>query len=214
LADVGFSTYTGDLTLPAFKNDVEQAMIAYFGTSAVDRGTKAIHIAESGSRLPADVVPCVTERTWTSSAHYNDGIRLLNDRDPEERIVNYPKQHLEQGTRKNDQTSRRYKRVVRILKRLENEMVENGRIEAVPSFLIESSIWNVPNPKFDASSWGGRVQNALAHIFNGTLTAECVQSDDWLEANALKFLFAGGQNWTADDAHEFAAQAWDYIGFA
>lgn len=213
IQDLGLTPYTGDATLSGFKDDVEHALIAYFGAGSVDRGSKAIRVAENTGRLPADVVPCVTERSWTSRTGYNDGIRLYNDRNPAERIVNYPKQHLEQGTRKNDATSRRYKRVVRILKRLENEMVEGGVIEAVPSFLIESSVWNVPNSKFDASTWKGRVRAALAHIFNETLNDGCVTSDDWLEANAIKFLFWSGQNWTYQDAHEFASKAWDYIGF-
>ncbi len=213
IQDLGLTPYTGDATLAGFKDDVEQALIAYFGAGAVDRGSKAIRVAENTGRLPADVVPCVAERTWTSRTGYNDGIRLLNDRKPTERIVNYPKQHLEQGKAKNDATSRRYKRVVRILKRLENEMVDEGVIEVVPSFLIESSVWNVPNSGFDAPSWKGRVRTALAHIYNETRTSDCVTSDDWLEANAIKYLFYTGQNWSYTDAHKFASKAWDYIGF-
>jgi hypothetical protein len=213
IQDVGLTPYTGDATLAGFKDDVERALVAHFGTAAVDRGSKAIRVNESAGRLPADVVPCVTERTWTSRVGHRDGIRLLNDRNPSERIVNYPKQHLEEGTKKNDATSRRYKRVVRILKRLENEMVEKGVIEVVPSFLIESSVWNVPNTDFEAATWRGRVRAALAHIYNETRTSGCVTSDDWLEANAIKFLFFEGQNWSYEDAHKFASKAWDYVGF-
>lgn len=213
LADVGVTPYTGDATLAGFKDDIEQALLAYFGGESVDRGNMAIRVAENSGRLPADVVPCVTERTWKTRGTYNQGIRIRSDREPDKRIINYPQQHLDQGTRKNDATARRYKRVVRILKRLENEMVDEGAIEEVPSFLIESSIWNVPNEKFDASTWKGRVRAALAYIFNETLTADCVTSDDWLEANAIKFLFWSGQSWTYADAHRFASKAWDYIGF-
>jgi hypothetical protein len=83
----------------------------------------------------------------------------------------------------------------------------------VPSFLIESSVWNAPNSGFDAPSWKGRVRAALAHIYNETRTANCVTSDDWLEANAIKYLFYSGQNWSYTDAHEFASKAWDYVGF-
>lgn len=213
LSDVGVTPYEGDASLAGFKGDVERALIAHFGAEAIDRGSKAIRVAENTGRLPADVVPCVTERTWTDRGTYRQGIRLRNDRLPGERIINYPKQHLEEGTSKNDKTARRYKRVVRILKRLENEMVDEGKIEKVPSFLIESSVWNVPNGHFDVDSWTGRVRNALAHIFNGTRNDECFRSEDWLEANALKFLFFDGQNWTYDQAHTFASAAWSYIGF-
>ena len=213
LGDVGFTVYRGGATLAGFKDDVEHALIAYFGSEAVDRGSKAIRVAENTARLPADVVPCVTERTWTSRWTSHDGIRLLSDRDPDERIINYPKQHLERGTEKNDETSRRYKRVVRILKRLENEMVEEGVIEVVPSFLIESSVWNAPNSGFDAATWKSRVRAVLVHVYNETRSDDCVTSDEWLEANAIKYLFYSGQNWKYTDAHEFASKAWDYIGF-
>lgn len=214
LADVGVTPYTGDATLAGFKDAVESALIDGFGSAAVDRGGKAIHVAENTGQLPADVVPCVTERTWTDRGTYHDGIRLRDDRAPHTQILNYPEQHLSEGIAKNDLTKRRYKRVVRILKRLENEMVDAGAIATVPSFLIESLVWNVPNRHFEVSGWLSCVQNALAHIFNGTRSATCVQSDDWLEASALKYLFFDGQNWTPEQAHNFAAVAWDYVGFA
>jgi hypothetical protein len=213
LSDVGVTPYTGDATLAGFKDDVQRALVAYFGADLVERGNKAIRVVENGGRLPADVVPCVAERTWTSQGRYNEGVRLQSDSDPALQIVNYPQQHLDEGTRKNDRTSRRYKRVVRILKRLENEMAKTGVIDVVPSFLIESSVWNVPNDKFEVDSWVDRVRNALAHIYNGTLTDDCVASDDWLEANGIKYLFHGSQGWSHGDAHNFADKAWDHIGF-
>jgi hypothetical protein len=212
LRALGRSVYTGGYSLPRFKDDVEQALIAKFGQTAVDRGKKAIHIRESRRGLAADVVPCVTHRTWTSRANYREGIRLQHDDRTWEEIVNYPAQHLARGTEKNDRTSKRYKRVVRILKRLENEMVDKGVIEEVPSFLIESAVWNVADASFAAATWTGRVQNALARIFNGTLSSDCVQSDEWLEANAIKYLFHSSQKWTYEQAHEFASRAWDYVG--
>jgi hypothetical protein len=214
LEALGESLYTGSYSLASFKDDVESALVSHFGSGAVDRGKKAIHIRESSQGLAADVVPCVMHRTWTSETHYWEGIRLRNDARPHEEIHNYPKQHLNQGTRKNNRTSRRYKRVVRILKRLENEMVEKGIISEVPSFLIESAVWNVPDSEFlRPSTWKGRVQNTLAHIFNGTMDNGCVQSDDWMEANGIKYLFYPAQNWTFAQAHEFADRAWDYVGF-
>jgi hypothetical protein len=214
LQKLGRTVYTGSYDLPDFKDDVERALIRHFGDSAVDRGKKAIHIRESRGSLKADVVPCVTHRTWTTRTHYWDGIQLRNDDAPAQEIVNYPKQHLDRGTKKNDRTVRRYKRVVRILKRLENEMVEKGVIDEVPSFLIESAVWNVPDMDFTTPvMWSGRVQNALAHIHNGTRSDDCESSDDWLEANGIKYLFHWAQNWTYTQANEFAWKAYNYVGF-
>ena len=214
LGDLGKPQYTGGYTLAAFKDDVEAALTAAFGSTAVDRGNKAIHIRESSQSLAADVVPCVTHRTYIRRDYYREGIQLRNDARPLDHIINYPRQHLEAGTAKNGRTDRRYKRVVRILKRLENEMVEEGLLEEVPSFLIESATWNTSSSAFlNPDNWMGRVREVLAQIFNGTLSNECVQSDDWLEANGIKYLFHSSQPWTYQQAHSFAHEAWEYVGF-
>jgi hypothetical protein len=214
MEDFGLSRYRGDYSLSRFKDEVEQALIDRFGSGPVERGKKAIHIRESQRGLAADVVPCQTHRQYISpQGRYRQGIRLLNDANPGERIVNYPKHHLDKGVNKNDATSRRYKRVVRILKRLENEMVERSVIGEVPSFLVESAVFNVPNGRFNHSSWTARIRATLAYVFNGTMNAECVASTDWMEANNIKYLFHSSQNWTHQQAHEFASEAWGYIGF-
>jgi hypothetical protein len=213
IEDVGLSPYEGDATLAGFKDDVEGALIAAFGAGPVDRGKKAIHVRESSRSLKADVVPCVTSQTWLSQYSSRIGIRLRNDERPADIILNYPKQHLDQGTKKNDATSRRYKRVVRILKRLENKMVDEGVIDVVPSFLIESAVYNVPNDRFSPETWTARVEGALTYIYNGTKTDDCVTSDDWLEVNRCKYLFASGQSWSRETANNFALHAWHYLGF-
>ncbi|MCA1706334.1 MAG: nucleotidyltransferase [Actinobacteria bacterium] len=212
LADVGVEPYTGDASLGGFKNDVEAVLVEAFGAAAVNRGNKAIHIREDRSSLKADVVPCVTHRTWLSATSQRTGTRLQNDARPADIIVNYPKQHLEEGTKKNDAVSLRYKRVVRILKRLENEMAAKDVIEAVPSFLIESAVYNAPDDYFGGGTWTARVRAALAYIYDGTNTDACVASNDWLEVSRCKFLFASGQSWTRETANDFTLKAWGYLG--
>jgi hypothetical protein len=215
MEDFGISRYTGTYGLARFKDDVEAALDAHFPAGAVKRGNKAIHIRQSSQSLAADVVPCEEHfQVINSQGTRRKGIVLRNDADPSQRLVNYPQQHHDEGVAKNDATSRRFKRVVRILKRLENQMVDEGLIKPVPSFLIESAVWNVPNSSFNPDTWTGRVRNALAHIFNGTRTSECEASSDWKEVNDIKFLFHSTQSWTWQQAHQFADAAWDRIGFA
>lgn len=214
LGDVGGTPYTGTYDLPKFKNDVEAALVRKFGAALVHRGNKAIHLRKSSSSLAADVVPCTTHKSFYSRSGQHQGITLQNDQHLNEDIVNYPKQHLKAGTHKNERTQKRYKRVVRILKHLENEMVNKGVISVVPSFLIESAVFNVPDNDFNGpSTWLGRVQNAIVHIYNGTETDACMGSDDWMEANGIKYLFHRDQNWTHQQAREFAFQAWTYADF-
>jgi hypothetical protein len=212
LTGVGATPYEGTNDLDGFKDDVERALIAALGATAVDRGTKALHVRESRQGLAADVVACVSHRTYTTPTHHWKGIRLRNDADPGEQLINYPRQHLEMGIAKNERTNKRYKRVVRIVKRLENLMVDEGVIEAVPSFLIESAVFSVPDENFGSASWMGHVQNVLAHIWNGTRDDDCVASGDWMEANNIKYLFHADQRWDHRQAHRFADAAWERVG--
>lgn len=214
MEDFGLSRYTGSYGLARFKDDVEAALVDHFPAGAVKRGKKAIHIRESSQGLAADVVPCEQHFEYISGeGRRRQGILLRNDANASQHLVNYPQQHYDQGVAKNDVTSRRFKRVVRILKRLENQMVDEGLIAPVPSFLIESAVWNVPNRSFThPDTWTGRVRGALAHIFNGTMTSECEASSAWKEVNNIKFLFHVAQSWTWQQAHQFADAAWNRIG--
>lgn len=213
IGDVGLPPYADTYEIDDFKADVHWVLQNEFGANRVKRGDKAIRISEAAFGIPADVVPCVTLYTWFSQTRKENGIRLRSDRSPLAKIDNYPSQHLRRGVNKNAMCSKRYKSVVRILKRLENEMAAKQIIDEVPSFLIESAVWNVPNDKFLGYSWTGRLQSTLAHIFNETRDASCVCSEDWLEANGINFLFHSTQSWDFGDAHQFASAAWDYIGF-
>lgn len=207
IADLGLSRYEGGYSLSAFKNDVQSALERQFGTAAVDRGNKAIHVRETSRSLKADVVVCQTLKSHhgRSSGDVRTGILIQPDSGRE--IHNFPKQHLDEGVRKNDATYRRFKRLVRIVKRLENEMVDNSVIKPVPSFLMESMVWNVPNPIFDKDTWNLRLQEALRHMFHA-------DKSDWLEVNNIKYLFRAGQKWTEQQAVDFVRSAWHYMGYS
>ena len=80
----------------------------------------------------------------------NLGTELLPDNGGS--IINWPRQNYTTASTKNDATGRRFKAVVRILKRLRYEMVDNGHTvaEPIPSYLLECLVWNVPNEGFRA----------------------------------------------------------------
>ena len=216
MADFGITPYTGGYSLARFKDDVEQALIDHFPDGTVKRGDKAITVRESKRGLAADVVACETYRQYINpQGRYREGIMLRSDSNPGKRIVNYPEQHLAEGKAKNEETRKRYKRVVRILKHMENRMVDEGVIEPVPSFLIESAVWSTPDTTFMRSSaWEERVEAVLTYIYAGTKTDDCVGSSEWHEANGIKYLFHKDQKWTHRQANEFALAAWRYAGFS
>ena len=128
-------------------------------------------------------------------------------------IVNWPDQNYDNGVAKNTATARRFKAIVRILKRLRNDMEENNVLAAIsiPSYLVECLVWNVPNEGFGHNNYREDVRYALAHLWNNTRNLE--NCKEWGEINELKYLFRSSQNWTYDQAHKFLDAAWNYIGF-
>jgi len=194
-----------------FKNDVHEALANYFGYDAITRGNKAFDIKANSYRVEADLAPFFEYRHYWNSSQYAEGVKLLPDSGGE--VINYPEQHYTNGVSKNDNTSRRYKRNVRILKNLNSEMKRNGTSYAIdaPGFLLECLVFNVPEEKFNSSDYVPLVRSVLAHIFNSTMTSEdCLK---WVEVNDIKYLFHGSQPWTKEQAHQFVSEAWDYVGY-
>ena len=204
----------GSYSYADFKNDVEAALKSYFGAGSVKRGNKAFDVHANSYRVDADVVPCLEHRRLMGTPEKN-WINYGTELHPENggRIINWPRQNYKNGVQKNDDTGRRFKAMVRILKRLRNEMVDNGHkiAEPIPSYLIECLVWNVPNEAFGHDTYRADVRWALAHLWNETRTDE--QCKEWGEINELKYLFRGSQPWNRAQVNSFLDAAWNYIGF-
>lgn len=52
-------------------------------------------------------------------------------------VPNYPLQQIQNGRDKNNRKNYNYKKCVRILKHIENAMVEEGKCKALPSYFME-----------------------------------------------------------------------------
>lgn len=200
-------------TYATFKNELEEALVARFGRGAVTRGSKAFDIKANSYRVEADVAAFFEHRRYTSPTHYLSGVELIPDDSKPPRIRNWPEQHYENGVSKNDACSRRYKRIVRVLKSLSNEMASNGIDSAkkAPSFLVECLVWNTPNEYLTREVYVSAVRATLAHLFNQTMNEETCS--EWGEVSELKYLFRGSQPWTRASAHQFIGDAWDYVGY-
>ncbi|MBE0614865.1 MAG: nucleotidyltransferase [Burkholderiales bacterium] len=198
-----------------FKNDVEAALVAYFGEGTVNRGSKAFDVHANTYRIDADVVPCFQLRRYMGTLQNNywitpEGTEIHPDDGGV--IQNWPRQNYKNGVDKNTATGQRFKTVVRILKRLRNEMTEAGQASAksIPSFLIECLAWNVPKDGFGHDTLTADIRYALAHLWNETRSDETCS--EWGEINELKYLFRG-QPWTREQVNAFLQAAWDYVGF-
>ncbi len=203
--DAGLTAYTMPLTQATFKDHILQALKNEFGASNVSRHDKCIKVSESRLLFPADVVPCFPVRTYSAYGAFEPGVSIRTDSGNE--ILNYPEQHYQNGLQKNAATSRRFKRMVRCFKRMENLKLSGGHISnALPSFFIESLVYNCPTPLFLVDSYKMSFINISWHLIQALKDeSEC---NKMVEVNGVKSLFNDGQNWTTTQAQEFVLLAW------
>jgi len=213
--DSDYGNSEGSTNFADFKNLVETALKNYFGSDTVSRGNKAFDIHSNSYRVDADVLPTFAYRYYNGNGE-NDyikpvGVGFLTDMGI--RINNWPKQAYDNGVKKQSNTGERYKKMVRIMKKMRNKMQEDGIAEAmdVPSFLIESLVWNVPDNGFNHNDYYDDVKHVIVHYFNKTLKDE--ECKEMCEVNNIKYLFHPLQPWTREQAHSFFSAAWDYVGF-
>ncbi len=205
--DISTATYSYE----EFKNNTENVLVSYFGASAVKRGNKAFDIHESSYHVDSDVATFFEYRRYSTNGQYLSRVELRPDNGG--RVINWPEQHYNNGVSKNNDTSRRFKALVRIIKSLCNYMADQGIViaKSTPSFLIECLTWNVPNDNFGKYTYADDLRACLAFLFNNTISDD--KCSEWGEVSELKYLFKGSQKWTREQAHNFISSAWDFVGF-
>lgn len=203
--------YTGEWTPQNFRNELIAALTEKFGDAVDTSGSTAIQVHSSSARVEADVVPSFEYHYYFSETSFREGAKVFKTDGTS--LVNYSDQQLTNGTNKNNRTKRCYKRTVRILKRLENTMVDAGYHREVPSFFVECLVYNCPDELFMASTWTETVKGVLAHIYSALEGAEPSEEDErWVEVNGIKFLFHVRQKWTRQDGRDFAYACWTNLG--
>lgn len=209
-AHLGINT-PASYTYQTFKRDVGDALVAYLGQNAVTRGRKAFDVHENTYRVDADVVPCFECRIYGSDGTYTTGTAFLPDSGI--RTVNFPEQNYENGVAKNEATGRRFKAMVRALKRLRNEMLDRNiaAAEPIPSYLIECLVWNVPSQTFNHQTYLEDLRCVLAFLGNETYANTACK--EWPEINGIKYLLHPTQPWSREHVLSFLQAAWAYVGF-
>ncbi len=71
-----------------YKNDIETALVQYFGKGGVTRGNKAFDIHENTYRIDADAVAAFEHRRYLEGGAYETGIAFNADKG--ERVINWP----------------------------------------------------------------------------------------------------------------------------
>jgi hypothetical protein len=216
-------------TFDQYRSHVAWCLQQEFGHAAVTLGTKAIHLhKDDAERINADIVPSyVFQKFGARLAPYwlrgNPDIGVAFLTTTGKRITNFPIHHYNNGVAKNDRTGRRYKRVVRIIKRIRDHIADNfGAPESaracarsMASFLIESLVFNCPDPVFGHASIYDDVTAVLRHLSQGLIdTGNPLTLPTgmwWQEVNQIKSLFGPEQAWTVSSAAEFVILARSYM---
>ncbi|MCH8563661.1 hypothetical protein LTI14_10610 [Nesterenkonia sp. YGD6] len=209
---VGVVDSSDQYTRTQFKNDIWEALTGEFGESAVTAGKIAYRVREKQTTLPADVVPCWEYRRY-------DGFQ---NGQPIEHVgsrvypssggwkTNFPRIQQQKGVAKNIATGRRYKFAVRALKKLQTQLVVEGKLDSeLSSYFTESLVFNVSDDAFGHSAYLADMREVLRQIFNETLPSETASS--WTHVHGLMYLFHDG--FTRRDAHRMADVAWKHMGF-
>ena len=209
-----YGNVDGSVSFYDFKNKVQNALENYFGYGNVNRGNKAFDIKSNSYRVDADVLAAFAYRYYNGDGvdDYIDSTGVAFLTDTGERINNWPHHTYDNGVIKQGNTGERYKKMVRILKNLRNEMQDNQVVASdIPSFLLESLAWNVPDDGFNHDQYKDDVRYVIAHVFNITQTDE--KCKNLCEVNDIKLLFGDHQPWTRKQVNDFLDAAWNHIGY-
>lgn len=214
VTDITFGYTSSDNKYADYKESVRKALVAEFGESNVKTKNKCFSITENSTRVKADVVPTYELRRFDDAveSHVIKGVQYFSSKG--EKVKNYPKQHIKNGKQKNTRTQKRFKRVVRIFKKVRYKMIDDGiQVSShITSFLLECLVWNVPDYVFNNNdNWTKRVKDAVIYIYGQTDSKE--KCKEWGEVSELLYLFKGNRKWTVKDVNNYMIQMWNYLGF-
>ena len=212
--DYGF--VEGTISFDEYKRRVKKAIVDKFGNEAVSMGNKSIKIRSNSYHVNADVVVAFMLKNYAviNSAdplQYDEGTRFYGTDGTQ--VSYYPKEHIANGMQKNNRTNYQYKYLVRIFKRIRNNMVADGVVngDKISSFLTECLVWNVPDNIITGySTWTETVRQAIIYIFN---EIKDNNHREWGEVSERLYLFHAGRKWTDVDAQDFMRSMWNYLGY-
>lgn len=179
-----------------FRTDVIAALRSYYGYSKIAEGRKSLKVQTP--YLPADVVVCIQYRRYRRHlAGYVVGMTFYVPTETRW-VVNYPKVHYENGTRKQSETHDWFKATVRLFKNARTHLVERYIISSdlAPSYFIECLLWNVPSSQF-----GGNYQDTFVNVVNWLNQANL---DKFVCQSEEAYLFGTTpEQWTEHQARSF-----------
>lgn len=131
------------------KADTLAALKSYYGSAKVREGKKCINVETP--YLACDVLVALQFRKYrrffsVENQDFIEGIKFYIASESRW-VINYPKQHYDNGVTKNTSTSQWFKPTVRMVKNARNYLAERKRIsdDLAPSYFVQCLLYNVPN---------------------------------------------------------------------
>lgn len=199
-------TYSeGKYTLSSFKAAILEKLRSYYGEKNVIDGNKSIKVIGQNGRLDCDVLCCAEYREYKTfsksrTTNFQQGIVFWTKNN--DQIVNFPKQHYDNGVEKNKNCGN-YKAVIRIIKNVRSRMVELNQINSkvAPSYFVECLIYNVPDNIFNSNEYRKIIPDLInfldRSISDGTVNKFICQ-------NYQRWLFGStDQQWQVRNCTEF-----------
>ena len=150
------------------------------------KGSKTVkYKGLAGRYVPADIVPCVTERGA------KDCVRLY-DSSKNTVILNYPKVHIRNGEEKSGNTDGNFKKGVRILKNARNYLENLGVNTQVSSYTIECLLYNIPDDEYSGNE-SDILNNTVDWVLNNQFSLFWLKTQDRKEQ-----LFINPERYTSD----------------
>ncbi len=193
-----------------FKKDTHDALVKKFGLLGVSRKNKCIRVAGNSTRINADVVPAFRSNRYSAlGVVAHRGIGFITDND-KKLTHSFPEQHYDSGVSKNEATSTAFKAAVRVLKNTRNEMTDKGIIvkDSMPSFFLESLVWNAGNHHFTSATYREDARAVAAAVWNDMRVLATAQN--YKEVSELKWLLREAHR-TPAQAELFMHRAWNYL---
>lgn len=209
----GFSE--GSVSFHDYKKYVLDALRTKFGRDTISVGNKSIKIKSNTYHVDADVVPAFMYRDYMrldskDPARFSEGIKLYAEDGKE--VINFPKIHLSNGIAKNNATNHRYKNLVRIVKHIRNNMVDEKIIngDIISSFLVECLVWKFSNNHLNNfSNYTNLLQKFISVEYSQMERGEHKECG---EVSECQYLFRG-HKWTDEDAKDFLLKMWSYCKY-
>jgi hypothetical protein len=206
----GFSIGTN--SFDDFRKDVINALKNKYGKENIKPGNKSIKMESTSYRVEADAVPAFQYRNYkiinsTNKNKFVEGIKFYSSTKDE--VINYPKEHIENGKTKNTDTQRRYKRTARIFKRIRHQMIQDGIPvkKCISSFLIESLLFNVDNYQFTYDEpWNNKIKYIVKYLQDNNKL-------NYTEVSEKLDLFDDSRKWDIDRVDNFLKQMYKFLGY-